>query len=521
MEDFSVGRVIITKKDEVFLQVYVTGEDAFYVYDKIAKEFTFEVPNSRFHPKVKAGLWDGKKSLFNKRDRTIYVGLLKHLVDFLDGCGYKTEIDGTVDLPEETTREDADTFTRSLDIMAGGVAIPPHEHQVDAIHHALDNARCILRSPTASGKSYIIYALTRRYLARGSRVLVVVPRTSLVEQFYSDFIDYSSANGFSVEDHCQRLYSGFEKKFTKDVLFTTWQSIVDNPPEWFTQFDVIFGDEAHEFKADSLIKIMEGTTKIPVKIGTTGSLDGKKINELTLIGLFGPVFSVATTKELQDKGIIVQSQITQVSFCYPEAECKHIATCNTKLVWDDKKHKFAEKKVPATYAEELEFLLNHPVRNRLLTEMAVNTKGNSLVMFNHIEHGRLLESLIREKAPNRPLFFIDGSVPVSTRESVRMALKTLSGGIVVASYGTTSTGINIPSIEDIIFAHPTKSTIRVLQTLGRGLRLSQGKSVCRLWDVVDDMHWKKRDNFTLTHGRERYAIYASEDLPVRVVELRV
>jgi len=512
--------VVISKLNEVFLQIH-TDEFCPEFYEDLSLRFTFEVPNSRHHPKVRAGLWDGKKSLFNKRNKTIYVGLLNDVVEFCEEKGYEVDLDASVNFPKEISKDDADAFTRSLDVRRDGSPISPHDHQVGAIHHALDTSRCLLRSPTASGKSYIIYALARFYLLRGSRILVVVPRKSLVEQFYSDFEDYSSGNGWDVGEHCQRLYGGFEKEFTKDILFTTWQSIKDNPPEWYENFGAIFGDEAHEFAAASLVKIMESTTTVPVKIGTTGSLDGKKVNELTLFGLFGPLFTAATTKDLQDQGKLSASEITQVSFRYPDPECQWMATKNTKTVWDGKNNSYKEIKVPATYQEEIDFLLGHPTRNRLLTEMAANTEGNTLLLFSCIEHGKALLKSIEEKCPLRPVYFIDGSVPVEDRERVRMALKTLSGGIIVASYGTTSTGVNIPSIEDIIFAHPTKSTIRVLQSLGRGLRLSEGKTVCRLWDVVDDMRWKKRRNFALEHGMERYGIYASEDLPVRVVEIRL
>lgn len=521
MEDLSGRRVIISKLNEVFIRVDTNG---FYpeFYERLHANFTFEVPNAKHQPKVRAGLWDGKKSLFNRQKKTTYLGLLNDVVEFSEECGFEVDLDVSVDFPEAVSREDVEDFVRSLDVHNDKhEAIPAHPHQIDAIHHALDSSRCLLRAPTASGKSYIIYALTRRYLLQGSRVLVVVPRKSLVEQFYKDFQDYSWANGWDSEGNCQRLYSGFDKTFTKNVLFTTWQSIKDNPAEWFTQFNVIFGDEAHEFAATKLVGIMEKTTTISVKIGTTGSLDGKKVNELTLFGLFGPLFVVATTKGLQDEGRLSASEITQVTFRYPAPECHWLATKNVKVVWDEKKGQFKEVKVPATYQEEIDFLLNHPTRNRLLAEMALNTEGNTLLLFNIIEHGRLLESSIREKAGKKPVYFIDGSVAVNDRESVRMALRELSGAIIVASYGTTSTGINIPSIEDIIFAHPTKSTIRVLQSLGRGLRLNEGKDVCRLWDVVDDASWKRRKNYTLEHGMERYSIYAAEELPVRVVELKL
>lgn len=518
MEDSLKRRLTVEKINEVFLRVRSDGDYAFEAESLIHEHFTFEVPGAKFNPKVKAGLWDGKISLYNRNKKTLYVGLLTHLAELCDRLDIDLTLTDTVDLPEEVTRDDVTTFIDSLDIHSNGDSITAHDHQVDAVHHALNTARCLLISPTASGKSHIAYSLCRWHLLRGNRILVVVPRTSLVEQFYSDFEDYSSQNGWDTAANCQKLYEGFPKEFTKSVLFTTWQSIAKQSPEWFLQFDVVIGDEAHQFKATSLKTIMEAMVNTKYRIGTTGTLDDKKVNKLVLEGLFGPVQIVANTKDLQDQGKLSKSRVVQLVLGYPDEDRKRNATLNTLQYWDSKTETFKTRKVQAKYAEEIAWLLDDSRRNKIIRNIALGTEGNTLLLFNMIEHGNLLFEDLKA-ATKRPVYFIDGSIGTRTREDIRKSLRSDSEAIVVASYGTTSTGINIPSIENIIFAHPTKSTIRLLQSIGRGLRLNSGKTICNIYDVVDDLSWKKTVNHTLKHAQERYAVYSQEQHPTKVVEL--
>lgn len=520
MEDTSERWVNVEKINEVFLRVRSGGDNAFEVESLIHEHFVFEVPGAKFNPKVKAGLWDGKISLYSRKDKTIYVGLLGPLVQFCDKMDITVHIADTVDLPEEVTQDDVASFIDSLEIHSNGESITAHTHQVDAVHHALDTSRCLLISPTGSGKSHIVYSLCRWHLLRSRRILVVVPTTALVEQFYSDFEDYSSVNGWSTEENCQKLYQGFTKDITKPILFTTWQSIFEQPFEWFQQFDVVIGDEAHKFKATSLKKIMEAMVSVKYRIGTTGTIDKTKINKLVLEGLFGPVQVVATTKELQDQKKLSKSRVVQLVLCYPPEDRKMLATMNTLTYWDEKSGTFKTRKVQAKYAEEIAWLLEDDRRNRIIKNLVLGAEGNILVLFNMIDHGKLIFNTL-QKASKRPLYFIAGSVPTETREDIRKSLRSDSEAIVVASYGTTSTGINIPSIRNIILAHPTKSSIRLLQSIGRGLRLSEGKEICNIYDVVDDLSWKKVVNHTLKHAKERFTIYAQEEHKTKVVEIDV
>jgi superfamily II DNA or RNA helicase len=488
----------VEKLNEVHLRVY--SEDM-GVESELCDFFTYEYPGAKFTPKFKARLWDGKIRLYDQIRKTIYVGLLDYIYKFAETRGYQVDADG-ISTAQDINEDQVLEFATSLDLHGRGEPIEIRDYQVEAVHTALSSNRAVLLSPTGSGKSLIIYTMCRWHIEEGRKIIVVVPTTSLVEQMYSDFEDYSSANGWSVKEHCQKLYSGFPKHFEKDILFTTWQSAYTMPKAWFQQFNVIIGDEAHQFKAKSLTTIMERMPNVAYRVGTTGSLDDKKVNRLVLQGIFGPIHRVTTTKKLQDEGKLADLKITALLLKYPEEVRK---SCNKM-----------------DYQAEIDFLVKNESRNKFIRNLTLKCTGNTLLLFQFVDkHGSVLYDMIKEKAGDRPVYFIHGGTDVDDREHIRKILSTQTNAIVVASFGTTSTGINIPSIENIIFASPSKSIIRNLQSIGRGLRLNKGKTHCNLYDLTDDLHWKSWKNHTLKHGAERYKLYASEQFKINLVEVEL
>jgi superfamily II DNA or RNA helicase len=392
-------------------------------------------------------------------------------------------------------------YAKWLEPMGHGKPIEIRDYQVEAVTEAIRNERILLLSPTASGKSFIIYTTMRHHLESGRKCIIIVPTTSLVEQLFADFEDYSSANGWKTSYHCQKLYSGFSKDFSRDVLITTWQSVYLQPKSWFQNFDVIFGDEAHQFKAKSLTTVMEKMDQVRYRIGTTGTLDNKKIHRLVLEGMFGPVHRVTTTKELMDSHRLAMLNITCIVLKYDEPTRQ---SRNKNL-----------------YQDEMSFIVSHEKRNNFIRNLALSCKGNTLVLFQFVEkHGKVLHDLIQEKAHDgRKIFFVFGGTATTDREAIRHITESESDAIIIASYGTFSTGINIPSLENVIFASPTKSKIRNLQSIGRGLRLKDGKTECNLYDLADDLHWKSWKNHTLNHFAERVKTYAEEKFTYKLVEV--
>ena len=328
------------------------------------------------------------------------------------------------------------------------------------------------------------------------KILLIVPTTSLVEQMWADFEAY----GFNVEENCHKIYSGKDKETDKRVIITTWQSIYKLHPVWFKEFGCIFGDEVHGFKSKSLSSIMNKAYNAEYRFGTTGTLDGTQVHKLVLEGLFGPVHHVTTTAILQEK--------------------KQLSSLDIDIILIKHSKENREKLIGATYQEEIDFIVSHAGRNRFISNLALSLTGNTLVLFNLVDkHGKVLRDLVEDKiSEGRKLFYVSGETKTNDREAIRNIVETQTDSIVIASLGTFSTGINIKNIHNIVFASPSKSQIRVLQSIGRGLRLSDDGRTTKLYDIADDLRSGK-PNFTLLHSAERVKIYNREQFKHKVSEV--
>ena len=363
----------------------------------------------------------------------------------------------------------------------------------------MQNRRALLLSPTASGKSLIIYLLFRQlHEYQNLKGLIIVPTTSLVEQLYSDFGDYN--NGEMLNVH--RIYQGKEKETDKPLTISTWQSLYKMPKEYFEQFDYVIGDEAHNFKAQSLTSILTNCVNAKYRIGLTGTLDGTKTHKLVLEGLFGPVRKVITTNELIQQKVVSQFEIKCLVLKHSDEIAKELKS--------------------KTYAEEIQYLILNESRNKFIKNLAVSLGTNTLVLYQMVDkHGKILYDMIRntERIGDRKVFFVHGGVDASDREEIRRIMEIEKDAIVVASFGTFSTGINIRNLHNIIFAMPTKSSIRTLQSIGRGLRQSEGKEIATLYDIADDLRVGKHMNYTLKHFVERTKIYNEEQFPFKIYKI--
>jgi superfamily II DNA or RNA helicase len=471
--------IVLHKQNESFIKVECEKHFA----QELSEYFSFRVPGFQFTPAYKNKLWDGYIKLFSLRDFTIYCGLLPYIEKFCQERDYSLEVDSKLNITENFSIAEAKTFCEQLNL--------PHEvrdYQLKSFVHAIRNKRMLLVSPTASGKSLILY-LILRYLQEADykRGLLIVPTTSLVEQMYSDFESY----GYDSEEYCHRQYSGKEKHTNKLLTITTWQSIYKNDPEWFDQFDFVLGDEAHQFKAKSLTTILTGCINSKYRIGCTGTLDGTQTHRLVLEGLFGPVYQSTTTAELIEQNHLASFKIKCLVLKYPELICKEARD------WD--------------YNQEIDYIVKNAKRNEFIKNLVFSLEGNTLILFQLVEkHGKELHRIIKEAAKNRHVFFVFGGTDVEIRESVRSITEKENNAIIVASYGTFSTGVNIRNLHNIIFASPSKSRIRNLQSIGRGLRKGDNKEEATLFDIADDFRVGKFTNFTLKHFVERCKIYDEE-----------
>ena len=481
--------MIISKKNEVYLNIKTEPNYA----RELSDFFTFEVPGTRFMPSYRNKYWDGKIRLFNQMNGEVYVGLLPYIEEFAKRNELEIEYKQGVKDEGEHRTSILGGFVRRVSPKSKGKTLQIRNYQMDAFTHAVRNNRSLLLSPTASGKSLVIYLLSRWY--ESNRVLILVPTTSLVEQMYSDFLDY----GY-LEAKMQKIYQGHSREITKEVTIFTWQSLYKMPRKFFEQFGCILGDEVHLFKAKSLTNIMNKMHMTQYRHGFTGTLDGMQTHRLVLEGLFGSVNKVVSTKELMDKKTLAKLNIQCIVLQYP-----------------DKDKKFMKDQ---SYQDEVDLLVRDTRRNKFIINLTTHLKGNTLLLFQFVEkHGAVLYDMLKDL--DRKVFYVHGGTDTQTRENIREITEKEKSAIIVASYGTFSTGINIRNLHNVVFSSPSKSRIRVLQSIGRGLRQGTDKSTATLFDIADDLSWKSKQNFTLRHFMERINIYNEEEFDYTIKNLPI
>ena len=480
--------IVVKKKNEVYIKVH--GEQ--HVHHELADYFSFEVPEAKFlkrNPKYK--YWDGMIRLYSPATGELYGGLLDHLSLWADQHNYN--------LTQEINERYGSVKEINDFVSPAGVKhfmdkiskVKPRPYQYKAVYDALRNNRKLFLSPTGSGKSLMIYSLVRYYTATTKKILIIVPTTSLVEQMVSDFVEY----GWDAEKHIHKIYSGKDKVTEKKVIISTWQSIYKFPKRYFDDFDCVIGDEAHLFKSKSLTGIMTKLHNAKYRFGFTGTLNGTQTHKWVLEGLFGSCNQVTKTDELIKSGYLSNLRIKVLL-------CKH------------------PPQYFSGYQDEMEYLVTHRGRNNLIKNLVKDIEGNTLVLFNYIEkHGEPLHELINNSIDSeRKVFFVHGGTDVQDREEVRKLTEEEDNAVIIASYGTFSTGINIKRLHNIIFASPSKSRIRNLQSIGRVLRKGEGKELATLYDIADDIGGR---NYTLKHLDERVNIYKGENFKYEVIRINL
>ena len=471
--------------------VYIRVRTESGIKMELSKHFEFEVPGAKFSPAYRNKVWDGRIRLFNAMTGMIYSGLLPHIVKFCATRDYECEVDAQLK-PDEAVQDTAGyDLAKEFDTI-----YEPRDYQNNAIVHALKNNRSLLLSPTASGKSLIIYLLSRFHAEQGRRVLIVVPTISLVTQMATDFVEYNKNRPLNIH----KIMRGVEKNIDAEYTITTWQSVFKEKKDWFSKFDMVVVDEAHLAKAKSITGIMEKMPDCKYRYGLTGTLDGTQTHKLVLEGLFGAVFDVVKTKTLIDDKTLADFKIKSVVLSYPDV----IRKANTGK----------------TYQEEIDWIVRNESRNRFIRNLAWSLPGNTLILFQFVEkHGKVLHPILARE--DKTIHFVHGEVKAEDRENVRHITETTDNNIILASYGTFSTGINIRRLDNIIFASPSKGKIRNLQSIGRVLRKGNGKEKAALYDIVDDLQWKNRKNFAVSHFIERVKIYTEEGFDFKIYNVDI
>ena len=482
--------LLIRKKNEVYLKV----EAEPHLHKEAAEYFSFEVESAKYmQRKNRYRGWDGKVHLYSPATGEIYCGLVSYFTEWAKERGYQYEFKQHETFGHPVEENDLITPEGVVGFVKGlRLPVKVRDYQYQAIYECLKYNRRLLLSPTASGKSLMVYSLVRYHVNLNRKILIVVPTTSLVEQMYKDFEEY----GWMASKYCHKIYSGQEKDTKADCIITTWQSVYKQPRKWFERFDVVIGDEAHQFKAKSLTTIMHKLHGCKYRIGFTGTLDGANVNQLVLEGVFGRCSQVTKTHDLMKQG--------------------HVSNLSVKILV--LKH---EEQIFEGYQDEMNYLCEHETRNKFIRNLACDLKGNTLVLFNYVEkHGLPLYEMINSHT-DKPVHLVYGGVDVDDREEIRRLVENEDNSIIVASYGTFSTGINIKRLHNLVFASPSKSRVRNLQSIGRVLRQYRGKEIATLYDIADDISRDNGKNYTLLHLFERLKIYKEEKFNYEIIEVKI
>ncbi|QBQ76942.1 putative helicase [Escherichia phage vB_EcoM_WFK] len=474
-------------------------ESTFY---ELRDFFSFEADGYKFNPKYRYGNWDGRIRLLDY-NRLLPYGLVGQIKKFCSNMSYSVWIDPKIFETEDLTREDFDAWLSKQEIYSGNAKIEPHWYQKDAVYEGLVNRRRILNLPTSAGKSLIQALLARYYLENyEGKILIIVPTTALTTQMANDFVDYRLFSHSMIKKIGGGADKADKSKNDAPIIVGTWQTVVKQPKEWFSQFGMMMNDECHLATGKSISSIIAGLNNCMFKFGLSGSLRDGKANVMQYVGMFGEIFRPVSTSKLMEDGQVTELKINSIFLRYPD--------------------EFTVKLKGKTYQEEVKIITGLKRRTKWIAQLSVKLAKkdeNAFVMFKHVTHGKEIFEAIKELGYEK-VYYVSGEVDTETRNALKVMAENGKGIIIVASYGVFSTGISVKNLHHVIFAHGVKSKIIVLQTVGRVLRKHGSKAVATVWDLIDDAGVKPKSlntkkkythlNYLLKHGIDRIQRYADE-----------
>ena len=501
-------------------------------FNQLKLYLTRKVNNYRFMKRVKLGVWDGSISYFGNPPGSIDFGLWQEVYQCCKQYGYPFVIENKDQFPlnKSITKEDLQSFIDQFykdHKTNDGKPFIPYDHQVDAIYQILKYQFGIVEIATAGGKSLVFGTLLFYYLTKinpDAKFLLIVPNISLVTQFYNDLMDYNF--GFNGKDNQNpldiridevmsdkpRKYRDDEKK--PNIYIGTYQSLEKWPREWFRQFNVVATDEAHTAKAQTLISILSRTFgSAKIRFGMSGTYPSpSSVEILTIQSLLGPKLVNVSAKKLMEKGLISDVKIKAI------------------LLHHDN-HKFAEgvynirKRGDGQKAWQLEreYIHKSSKRKTFIKNLVDKFKSNSLILFHTIEYGTEVFNYLKDNCLNKDVFYIDGSTQMEKRDHIKKIMEDTTGNpkILVASFGTTSTGVNIKAITNIVFADSFRSDQIVRQSIGRGLRLHAEKTKLVVFDLVDVFHTDFKTILMKHYDSRRDEIYKKQQYPFDEIKVKL
>jgi len=469
-------------RDEVNVKIEGLDLDA---RKTLTNKFKYDIPYARYLPAVRLGRWDGKVSFFQLGGST-YVNLLPDIIPVLEDLNYNIDLEDHRDYSTVFTFSSAteDTFadkTWPKSHPNAGESIQLRDYQVEIINNFLNNPQCIQEVATGAGKTLITAALSH-YVEHYGRSIVIVPNKSLVTQTEKDYVNLGLDVG---------VYYGERKELNKTHTICTWQSlnvllkntksgVATNTIQDFLEGVVcVIVDEVHMAKAEALKTLLTGVmSQIPLRWGLTGTIPKEQFEFQALHVSLGPVVNKLAASELQDRGVLAQCHVNVVQLV------DHVEYSN--------------------YQSELKYLLEESGRLDVIAKLVqqVNETGNTLVLVDRVAAGQALVQRLGERA-----VFVSGATKGTERQEHYDEVAESSDKIIVATYGVAAVGINIPRIFNLVLLEPGKSFVRVIQSIGRGIRKAEDKEFVQIWDVTSTCKFAKR------HLTKRKAYYKEANYP--------
>ena len=476
-------------------------------YDQLCVSYNKDVKNARFHPRYKSGAWDGKINFISNKflPATSYGYLMQICKEF----GFPCEIYGLDAMFDNDI--DYDDFKEWCDDFFKDIEERPRYYQIDAAYAGLKYRRCMLQLATGAGKTEIAFMMIAWLMTHRNmkKFMMVVPKIDLVIQPTAEFMKY---NNGKLDIKIQQIYSGCKAVKDANIYIGTYQSLRNGCIEFFSQFDMVITDEVHQATNASEIKIMD-MCKFPYRIGLSGTIPTTKYADgLTLVSNFGPVMIDIKTKQLQLEGYLSNCKIHQVRLNYTTDKQK-------EAFKNAKKTLVKEGRGKDMFQLENKFVNESEKRFYIISKLVANANKNSLVLFKDRDYGKKLFKWLKENT-NKMIYYIDGDIDKKVREDIRKRMEIRADVILVASFGTTSTGVSIKAIFNIFFISSYKSISTVLQSIGRGLRKSAAinKDFVNIYDISDDLY---SGCYEMGHARERIKIYETQGFPYEIKKLKM
>ncbi|MFW6282045.1 MAG: DEAD/DEAH box helicase family protein [bacterium] len=472
---------------------------------EIKEHFSCYIEQHWFNPKVKAKIWDGRISFYDWREQTIPIGLFPQFIKFCNKFGYQYKLN--FDKEELFNHISDEDLQQLYEVIFQGTEYEPRDYQHEAIKKALKFKRGVIESPTASGKSLAVYSIIRFILGiTEGKILLIVPNINLVNQMFSDFSDYGWKHA---ENFCSLIFHKSDKvDWNRPIIISTWQSIYKKSQSFFEQFDAVLVDETHGASSNSINSCLKKCVNAEYRIGLTGTMPKELINQFTIYGYLGPKIFELKSSELIDKGVLSKIKIANLLLKYPDEIIYRYWHSD-----DGNIQKYS-------YNEELDVIYENKDRNKVFNYILnkVDKKQNVLVLCSKISHLKEIKKYLEENFKDRSVYEIYGDIEGDERERIRKLANVDDGVIIVGTWKTMSTGINIKKLHHVIFASSLKSRIKILQSIGRGLRTHETKDKVLIWDIIDDLTWintwrdkeVKHKNQVYKHWKERLRYYEDQ-----------